>query len=310
MFGSKKRQLEEQIRIRETFSKMADKMVSLETPIGQMENIWERISTDLEQASENTDVLTTHANTNVTSESNLIYSMDDFSGKIQAVQKESRQLAEMLEGQYHAALALVEKNKLYTNTSRRLTEIPAELQTDIESCEKQLEEITGCGRQMGVLALNAAIEAGRMGIEGKQFVAASEEIRQMAMDCEKSALALQEELHISQKKMQEYEEVIQYMITLIKESNIAANELFKKEQEMKQLVQAAAAQDVLEDIAVMRDGVVGMRNQDEEIVKCGERNKIQLSDIKEDAQIQKNMLEELRQGMKQVLDMLEEQIIK
>ena len=58
---------------------------------------------------------------------------------------------------------------------------------------------------------------------------------------------------------------------------------------------------------LIRDKVVGIRNLDEEVAKCTERNKIQLSDIQEELQNQKKEMAEMESDLSHLLDTLEEQ---
>ena len=65
--------------------------------------------------------------------------------------------------------------------------------------------------------------------------------------------------------------------------------------------------DFSEDLITIRDKVVAMRNLDEEIAKCGERNKIQLSDIQDDIQNQKQEIAEMESDLLHLLDSAEDQ---
>ena len=129
-----------------------------------------------------------------------------------------------------------------------------------------------------------------------------------ALGYEKIALNLQEEVRASKEKIEELEDTIHHLISLIKESNMGTNRLLKKGQEISKAIQTSTMRDFSEDMLLVRDKVVGMRNLDEEVAKCGERNKIQLSDIQEDVQMQKNTLAELESDLSHLLDTAEEQL--
>ena len=58
----------------------------------------------------------------------------------------------------------------------------------------------------------------------------------------------------------------------------------------------------------IRDKVVAIRNLDEEIAKNAERSKIQLSDIQEDVQNQKQEIAEIESDLLHLLDSAEEQL--
>lgn len=302
MFGSKKRKLEEQIRLKEILSETTEYVEVLESSVSQIENARERIFADLKQAEENTEVLAKHAEINVLAESDLIYSMDDFSKGLEDSRQSYKNLLELLGAQQEATMALVEKNKLYTNASRKLKEVPAELEKSANFYEKQLEKLRNYDSRMGVLALHAAIGAGHMGADGISFVSAVEEIRQIVLEQENAVAALLDEVQSSRTQIEEYEACIQYMINLIKESSMAANGLFKKGQEVKAAVPTPASGEFSENMVLMRDKIVGMRNLDEEILKCAKRNKIQFGDMQEDIHTQQLMLEELKMEMSHMLE--------
>lgn len=83
--------------------------------------------------------------------------------------------------------------------------------------------------------------------------------------------------------------------------------LLKKNQEISQAVANSGMRDFSNDMIELRDKIVGLRNLDEEIAKCGERDKIQLSDVQEDVVNQKKQLAELESDISYMLDRIEEQ---
>ncbi len=306
MFGNKKNKIEEQIKA--VFSQISEKRNFFEAGVNQVEEGTKRIRTDVSQVMENTSELANHAMLNIEEEASLIHVLDDFSKELRNAVEEYGQLTELVQKQTESVTDLVEDNKHFTSPAKYLTEAPASMKQTCQSYEKQLDEMAEYGRQMGVMALNAAIEAGRMGESAKQFVAASEEIRQTALGYEKAAAAMKEEVVASREKIAELEEVIHKLVALTKDSNMGTARLLKKCQETNQAIQNSCMRDFSDDIILIRDKVVGMRNLDEEIAKCGERNKIQLSDIQEEVQNQKKGLAELESDLSYLLDLVEEQL--
>lgn len=306
MFGSKKNKIEEQVK--EMLSQITDHRTVFETSVAQVEEGGKRIHTDVCQVMENTSDLANYAMQNIEEESILLHSIDDFSKELRMAVDEYAQLREELEKQYEAITALVEENKHYTTPSKYLTEAPGVMKQSYETMEKQMDAMAEDGRKMSVMALNAAIEAGRMGEAGKQFVTASEEIRQTALGYEKAALFMKEEVELSKAKMEELEEVVHRLVSLLKENNMSTTRLLKKSQESANMINNSSMRDFSEDMILIRDKVVGIRNLDEEIAKCGERNKIQLSDIQEEVQTQKSELAEMESDLSHLLDSIEEQI--
>lgn len=300
MFGSKKNKIEEQIK--EAFAQIQEQREEFEARVNAIEEGGKRMQADLGQVMENTTDLADYAMNNIEEESILIHNMDDFSKELKSVVDEYSQIAEMVKQHYEAVTNLVEENKHYTTPSKYLTEAPAMIRQDYQSYETKMDELAENGRQMSVMALNAAIEAGRMGVAGKEFVAASEEIRQTALGYEKTALTLKEELQEAQGRIKELEEFVFRLVSLIKDGNMGATKLLKKSMELNKMVTDCSIRDFSEDMIGMRDKVVAMRNLDEEIAKTSERNKIQLSDIQEEIKVQKKDIRELESDLSHLFD--------
>jgi len=306
MFGSKKNKREEQIK--DIFDHIYQQRVVFETSVSQVEEGRKRVYNDICHVMTNTNQLTTHAMLNIEEEAKTIHNIDEFSKDLIGAVDEYGQLKKEVNEQLQAATALVEINKHFTSPAKYLSEAPNTMKQNCQSYEQQLEEMTEYGKRMGVLALNAAIEAGRLGEGGRTFVLAAEEIRQTAVSYEKAAAAMKEEVAASRETIAELEETIAHLISLMKENNVGTAKLFKKCQETQQFVEASSMRDFSEDLILIRDQVVKMRNLDEEIAKCAERNKIQLSDIQEDIQNQKQELAEMESDLLHLLDSAEEQL--
>lgn len=306
MFGNKKAKYEEQKNA--ILSEIHEQRENLENRVSEVEEICTCMHAEVCQVMENTNDLVNHVMLNVEEESILLHSMDEFSKDLKAVVDEYALLQEAVEQQLKAATALVEENKHYTTPAKYLTETPNVLRETYQGFETHLDEMTDYGKKMGVLALNAAIEAGRMGDGGKQFVAAAEEIRQNALLYEKAAVSIKEELESSKEKIGELEEMIHHMVSLLKESNMGTARLMKKSQETNKMMQNTSMRDFTEDMIILRDKVVGLRNLDEEVAKIGERNKLQLSDIQEDILSQKKEITEVESDISHLLDTAEERL--
>ena len=307
MFGNKKSKLIEE-QNRAVMEQMAEKKEGFDADVAEMEETGKRIYTDICQVMENSNSLVDNAMLNIEEESKLIHTIDDFSRDLKQAVDEYEKLCQLVEKQYEATTALVEENKHYTSPAKYLTETPGNMRSESKNYIRQLEAMEEDGRRMGVLALNSAIEAGRMGEIGKQFVASSEEIRQYAIAYEKKAASMREELERSENRIEELEEIVGRLVSLMKENNMGTTRLLKKSQETKKAVDASSMRDFSDDMVIIRDKVVGMRNLDEEMAKCGERNKIQLSDIQEDVQSQKQQLAELESDISYMFDILDEQL--
>jgi len=305
MFGIGKNKFEEYIRI--CLDEVKGQRHVFDADVARVEGIRKEVYKDICQVMENTNDLAVYTMQNIEEESSLIHTIDEFSKELRVSVKEYDQLKEALAEQMVAVTSQVEENKHFTTPAKYLSEAPATLKQTCQTYDERLDEMAENGRKMGVLALNAAIEAGRLGDSGKQFVAAAEEIRQTAVEYEKTAQQLKEEVEANRQKIAEMEEVIMRMISLVKESNKGTTRVFKKCQDVAKLLQKSTMRDYSDDMISIRDKVVGIRNLDEEVAKCTERNKIQLSDIQEELQNQKKEMAEMESDLSHLLDTLEEQ---
>ena len=121
-------------------------------------------------------------------------------------------------------------------------------------------------------------------------------------------LSMKEEIVASYAKIDELEETIHRLVSLLKDSNMGTARLLKKCQETNKVMSASTMRDFSDDMILIRDKVVAMRNLDEEVAKCAERNQIQLCDIQEEVQAQKNAVVELESDLSHLLDTAEEQL--
>lgn len=306
MFGSKRYRKDE--KIRDVFDHIYQKRVTFETSVSQVEEGRKRVYNDICQVMTNTNQLVSNTMLNIEEESATIHSIDEFSKDLIGALDDYGQMKVEVENQLKTAAELVEENKHFTSPAKYLSEVPNTLKQNCQSYEQQLDDMTDYGKRMGVLALNAAIEAGRMGESGRAFVLAAEEIRQTAVSYEKAAVTMKEEVVASREKIAELEETVAHLIALMKENNVGTAKLFKKCQETKNFMEQSGMRDFSEDLILIRDKVVKIRNLDEEIAKCGERGKIQLSDIQEDIQNQKQELAEMESDLLHLLDSAEEQL--
>ena len=303
MFGRKRAQ-----KVKEILDNICQQKSNFETSVEQVEESREHVYKEICEVMINTNELKTHVMLNIEDSSKAISDMDELSKAIKAAFDEYTQLKKEVEDQSNTVTALVEENKHFTPPAKYLIDVPNTLKQSCQSCESQLDDMVDYGKRMGVLALNAAIEAGRMGESGTNFVLAAEEIRETAEAYEKKASAMKEEIETSREKITEMEDTIKHLIALIKQNNLGAANLFKRCQETQKFIEKSSMCDFSEELMLIRDSVVGMRNLDEEIVKSLERTKIQLSDIQEDVQNQKNAFAEVESDLYHLLDSAEENI--
>lgn len=305
MFGSKRKKAQ---KIKETLEQINQQRTDVENHVGQVEANRQHVYKEICEVMTNTDELMAHAMLNIEEAAKTIEDIDECSSNLTVAFEEYKQLKIEIENQRKTVTALVEENKHFTPPAKYLIDVPNDLKQSCQSYENHLDDMIEHGKHMGVLALNAAIEAGRMGESGKVFVLAAEEIRETAESYEQIALTMKEEVEASRAKIVEMEETILHLMALIKENNLGAAKLFKRSQETQKFIEKSSMRDFSEDIVLIRDKVVNMRNLEEEIAKNVERCKIQLSDIQEDVQNQKDALAETESDLFHLLDSAEESL--
>ena len=113
----------------------------------------------------------------------------------------------------------------------------------------------------------------------------------------------------SYEEIQELEKTIQQLLSMLKESNMAATKLVMKFQGNERMIQAARVRNFAEDMAEFRDDIVGLRNVDEEVSKVSERITIQVQDVREELASMKNELAELESDIIYLKDIVEEDVL-
>ena len=306
MFGNKKRiSQEEYDRIQSSLERGGQIIGQLSEKKGAMDAVFsetresrKQMRVDLKQVSDNLKSVTESAQQNVESAASLTHTLEEHRNALQQSEREYTGICDKLEQQMQEAEQLVEENKHFTSPSKYLNELPAELKEQQKQALQSLEEMGEYGRQMSVLALNAAIEAGRMGEYGRQFVSAAEDVRTYAMKYEASARNLKTEIMGQDKRISELEETVHHLVSLLKENNLSTAKLMRScQNNLKHARQSPAMRALSEDVPAMKEQLGGIRSVQEEIIKSGERNRLQLGDIEEEISTQEKSLQEVEDTM-------------
>jgi len=307
MFGSKKnKNVSDQSKA--VFAQVLEKKEVFEANISQIEEGNKRVAEDLSQLEENTSNLVENATLNVQTETALLHTLEDFTKEQEQVFKDYEQLREGIREQMDAGMELVDQNKHFTRPAKYLSEVSSTLRERNKQYEIFLAEMEECGKNMTALSMNMAANAEQFGDEAKPFVSAAEQIRSNVTHYEKTLAAMMEEIRNSYLELQEMENNIHHMVSLLKDSNKGATNLLKICQKNSTLIEKSVIRDTSEDMAEFRDKVVSLRNLDEEIVKCTERNKLQISDVKEEFLAFKKDLAEVDSDISYFMDLANEQM--
>lgn len=306
MFGNKKNKKND--KINDFFDRMNQQRMEFEGSIDDVEERRKRIEKDLHQLEKNTDKLCDQTKLNIKEEIETIHEIDASSKDWDQAFKEYRQLEERIKTQVKEMTDLVESNKHFTSPAKQLSDVSKTMTAVARTYELQLDEVTKYGKSMGTLALDATNEAKKLGDSGKDILLVAEAMQQVALSYDNALENMSREAVDARVKITELEETATRLISLMKDNNVSTAKLLMKCREMEEFMKKSSIRDFSEDLASTRDKIIRIRNLDEEIAKCCERNKIQLSDIQEDMQTQKKKIAEMESDVLYFLDSAEEQM--
>ena len=195
---------------------------------------------------------------------------------------------------------IVENNKHFTSPMKYITESSTAMKEENGKLHAQTERMLEFSKSMGVLSLNAAIEAGRMGDAGAKFIPAAEEIRTYSEQYEQETKELQVQLQQSKERLSNMEEQITHLNQLLKDNNISMGKVMKDG--LMSMSSYEAGQ--LKLRGIISENAAGradaLKQSGKETGNIGERMQLQLSDVMDEMQEQKNSIDELENIFKQL----------
>lgn len=308
MFGSKKNKKDE--KTKDFLEQIHQQRDTFESSMDEARERRKRIHGDVCQLTKNTEELSVHAKLNTKEASEAIQGFDVLSEDILQVIEEYAQLAGKIQHQSKTATSLVESNKHFTSPAKHLAEVSKAMSVNAKAYEKQVDDAAEYGSRMVALVADVSNEAKRLGESGKDIAVIADAMQQTNVFYEKALTAMKEDAIVAQARVLELEETVARLISLMKDNNVGMTKLLKECQETVEFMNQSGMRDFSADLIPLRDRVVNMRNLDEEIAKCCERNKIQLSDIQEDIQNQRQELAEIESDLFYLLDAAEAQVCK
>lgn len=289
MFGRNKISQEEIERLKNKinrdnafFAEMEDQKDMFDASVAELAESYRQVAADVAQISENMNNAITLASGNAEIENNLGVIVNDYRQRVQEKELQQQAADEGLHQLLDATTRLVDANKHFTTPSKYISEFPSNYKAQNQSCRENLDQMEEFGKQMGVLSLQAAIEAGRLGEDGRQFVEAAEDIRTYAANYDKVIAQTREQLEQSDERLNELEKQVHYLITLLKENNIAISKMMKLCQDAVNKADILSQNPLTDDFIEIQNKMSMLRNADEEIVKSEERNRMQVDDLNEE----------------------------
>lgn len=263
MFGSKKNKKSEKGKSK--FSIFGEKQEVLEANVSHIERRENQILEDLAQVGEHTAVIVETATLNTGTEVILLQTLGELAEEQRKAYADYTLLCDTVREQIAAGIELVEKNKHFTTPSRYLSEAPGALREKNKRYEQYLREMDDS-------------------------------------NYEEKAEALRNEITESYKDIQELEKVVHHLVALLKESNIATTKLLKKFQSNEKIIRDSSMRDFSQDYGELMEDLMGVRSLEEEIVKCGERANLQVSDVREEMQAIKNEIAEIESDISYLME--------
>ena len=300
MFGRNKISQEEIERLKNKinidngfFAEMEDQKDMFDASVAELAESYRQVAADVAQLSENMNNAITLASGNAEIENGLGAIINDYRERVQKKEMQQQASDEAYHRLLDATTRLVDVNKHFTTPSKYISEFPSNYKAQNQSCRESLDQMEEFGKQMGVLSLQAAIEAGRLGEDGRQFVEAAENIRTYTVNYDKVIAQTREQLEQSDERLNELEKQVHYLITLLKENNIAISKMMKLCQDAVNKADTLSQNSLMDDFIEIQNKMSMLRNADEEIVKSEKRNRMQTNDLNEEFLAQQNNQKEI-----------------
>lgn len=314
MFGNKNRmssdeilEMKNKLEATERFVRNVEKSSEiLDTNVTEIAESCSRTGEYANQVADNVNSTIESAKSNIDVEASLIHSLDEYGNAISKTQVDIEKLVEKVKEQNEEALKLVDNNKHFTSPSKYLSELPSTFREANQKYSGHIGKMSEYCKQMGVLALNSAIEAGRLGDSGKVFVNSCEVIRTYATNYENEIALMKEEISASNEKIAYLEEQVRHLVGLLKENNVATAKLMKQCGETSDFAGELKLGIDFDSITELKTNVIDLKNAEEEILKSGERNRMQLEDMFAEIETQQKNQEEILKSVLPVLNTKEE----
>ncbi len=314
MFGNKNRmssdeilEMKNKLEATERFVRNVEKSSEiLDTNVTEIAESCSRTGEYANQVADNVNSTIESAKSNIDVEASLIHSLDEYGNAVSKTQADIEKLVEKVKEQNEEALKLVDNNKHFTSPSKYLSELPSTFREANQKYSGHIGKMSEYCKQMGVLALNSAIEAGRLGDSGKVFVNSCEVIRTYATNYENEIALMKEEISASNEKIAYLEEQVRHLVGLLKENNVATAKLMKQCGETSDFAGELKLGIDFDSITELKTNVIDLKNAEEEILKSGERNRMQLEDMFAEIETQQKNQEEILKSVLPVLNTKEE----
>lgn len=312
MFGNKNRIIQEEIsemkeklvRNEKYFQKAGEKKDVIEADYHEISESRKIVSTSLDQIHNNAGKITEFSQDSLREIAQLGESIEEIGKQAADNIDNLHNASEAVAKQYEATCSLVEDNKHFTSPSKYLTEVPGRFKEHNRNYMMLAQKMTEYSKQMSVLALNAAIEAGRLGDNGKLFVNAAEDVRVASNEYIDVIEQLKKEVEVSNAQIDELQEQVSKLVSLLKENNVATTKLMKQGMNLNKEFSKC---DVIspEMFEGYKQQLITLKNAQEEIGKYEERNRLTIDDIRSEIETQNDSSAEIKDALESIYNYID-----
>ena len=195
----------------------------------------------------------------------LAMELTSMRGQMEDEEQDKKKLREASGKQKEQIEVVIEENGRLAEPVGVLREVQAGLAGDTEKIRAEVRQMLDYAKQMTVTSLNCAIEAGRMGEAGKEFIAASEEVRLLSSAYERAAGTAGRQIDDIEKRISQLEEQVVALTKPCKDSNTSISRLSKNITEQNEICMRAAERHYLEKAAAISDLIKQISQNNEAI---------------------------------------------
>lgn len=309
MFGGKKEKaLETELNeLKESYQKQEEALREIRKQKDFMEEQFAsivitnaRMQKDLELASNHTSLVEEFATKNSAIAEELHNKVQEAVNLSKKADDSGKDFLDGMKTVQDAIQEIVEQNKHFTSPMKALTEAPSVYQEEYRKADGKLTEMLDLSKNMGVLALNAAIEAGRMGEQGKKFISAAEDIRAFSEEYMKATEEAKSVITDMAGRVTQMEEQMKILNELLKENNIFMGKVLKET--TSQIESFEKEHVVLGGILTteLSKKAEEFLQGEKELSDIGNRLGMQVQDMVEAYNEQKQCTDELEKGFEQI----------
>lgn len=213
-------------------------------------------------------------------------------------------IVEELKQQQENMLETVEQNKHFTAPAEFLSKVSSELQEEMQEITSHMAELEDMGKQMGVLSLNAAIEAGRMGESGREFVAAAEDVRELAGQYQQITGSFQKAIETINEKLEETKAQVTHLNGLLKDNNVRMGKSTKEFSDSLYRMEHSDIQNFSPQVKKLQEELTGTVEKEEELVKQYALATDAMEQAGESFMKQQDALEQLKDGQQEIREQI------